>query len=324
MTAVECAPKLELLSVENSKLINEIESESNEAGVEIVKVDQQTIPFIKEIVELKNQSHHIPTSNNNGEFNLAVEVTEPGNEVVRPNITIVNSSKKLKDNEIETSASSDWLYSSAENKFVKGNQTLNEDKRSNNTFDEVQLALENGKETVTEQPIKEETEEQKAIEIGKREISLQNVITKLLRSDTDLIKEDPGNTKTLIDGYDFNINICRYLGNRYLCGYNKNIGEFADGAEIEDLGNGCIIRGERMECGYQVAAEGSTKNKELFTAVPNVQPLRAATFKMPENKAHVQLRRIRSTLASNRTKLEPQKECFEKDNHTIVCYDIPV
>lgn len=58
--------------------------------------------------------------------------------------------------------------------------------------------------------------------------------------------------KISCSGYDYNVNICKIISDRLLCGYNKNIGDAT--TEIIDLGNGCRIRNNRLECGYIKAA----------------------------------------------------------------------
>ncbi|CAK1584454.1 unnamed protein product [Parnassius mnemosyne] len=50
--------------------------------------------------------------------------------------------------------------------------------------------------------------------------------------------------------YDFDPNVCKVVGDRLLCGYNRNIGGFQNNDAFQDLKNGCRIRGGRLECGY--------------------------------------------------------------------------
>lgn len=51
-------------------------------------------------------------------------------------------------------------------------------------------------------------------------------------------------------GYYFDETNCRSVGNRILCGYDKNKGEIKPPDFIIDLADGCRIRGDRIECGY--------------------------------------------------------------------------
>ncbi|XP_061384091.1 uncharacterized protein LOC133320253 isoform X1 [Danaus plexippus] len=54
--------------------------------------------------------------------------------------------------------------------------------------------------------------------------------------------------QTHCTGYDYNDTICKTVDDRVICGYNKNIGEVQN--ESVEVGNGCRIRGDRLECGY--------------------------------------------------------------------------
>ncbi|CAH0764455.1 unnamed protein product [Diatraea saccharalis] len=49
--------------------------------------------------------------------------------------------------------------------------------------------------------------------------------------------------------YDFDSRLCKSIGDRILCGYDRNIGRPHSGEEI-NLSQGCRIRGGRLECGY--------------------------------------------------------------------------
>lgn len=49
-------------------------------------------------------------------------------------------------------------------------------------------------------------------------------------------------------GYEFDETLCKTVEDRVVCGYNKNVGNVTN--KITDLGNGCRIRGNRLECGY--------------------------------------------------------------------------
>ncbi|XP_045777119.1 uncharacterized protein LOC123875377 isoform X2 [Maniola jurtina] len=49
-------------------------------------------------------------------------------------------------------------------------------------------------------------------------------------------------------GYEFDETLCKIVEDRVVCGYNKNVGNITN--KIIDFGNGCRIRGDRLECGY--------------------------------------------------------------------------
>lgn len=48
--------------------------------------------------------------------------------------------------------------------------------------------------------------------------------------------------------YNFDGKICRPVGDRILCGYDRNVGQPED--NYLDLQNGCRIKNGRLECGY--------------------------------------------------------------------------
>ncbi|CAG9563949.1 unnamed protein product [Danaus chrysippus] len=54
--------------------------------------------------------------------------------------------------------------------------------------------------------------------------------------------------RTHCTGYDYDETICKTVDDRVICGYNKNIEKVQN--ESVEVGNGCRIRGDRLECGY--------------------------------------------------------------------------
>lgn len=50
--------------------------------------------------------------------------------------------------------------------------------------------------------------------------------------------------------YNFDGKFCRNVGNRILCGYNRNIGNPDVNGEEKNLNNGCRLKNGRLECGY--------------------------------------------------------------------------
>lgn len=75
-------------------------------------------------------------------------------------------------------------------------------------------------------------------------------------------------------GYDFDDKICKLINNRILCGYNKNTGEIVNTEIIVDMGNGCRVRGDRLECGYK---PGSYIGRESMRS----RPTRTSMFTSP-------------------------------------------
>lgn len=99
----------------------------------------------------------------------------------------------------------------------------------------------------------------------------QKGLPKLLRTD------DITAAESCVE-YDYNGKLCKIINNRLLCGYNKNKGEIKDA--VVDVGNGCRMRNERMECGYETGpwnkslrrppARDNTPNKdETLPSVPD-------------------------------------------------------
>lgn len=52
--------------------------------------------------------------------------------------------------------------------------------------------------------------------------------------------------------YDYDPSLCKVIGDRFLCGYNRNIGGYPNENAAMELQNGCRIRNGRLECGYVV------------------------------------------------------------------------
>lgn len=50
--------------------------------------------------------------------------------------------------------------------------------------------------------------------------------------------------------YDFDSRICKVVDDRVVCGYNTNIGGPMGNDNEVQLGNGCRMKGGRLECGY--------------------------------------------------------------------------
>ncbi|XP_035435885.2 uncharacterized protein LOC118266515 [Spodoptera frugiperda] len=66
---------------------------------------------------------------------------------------------------------------------------------------------------------------------------------------------------------------CLEVGSRILCGYGKNIG-LNKVDQIIDLGNGCRLRGDRMECGYDNKLKLQDKTKQTEKPVERQRPTR--------------------------------------------------
>ncbi|CAH0713293.1 unnamed protein product, partial [Brenthis ino] len=49
--------------------------------------------------------------------------------------------------------------------------------------------------------------------------------------------------------YNFDSKFCRAVGDRILCGYNRNVGTDGNDDGV-DLHNGCRLKHGRLECGY--------------------------------------------------------------------------
>ncbi|CAB3234933.1 unnamed protein product [Arctia plantaginis] len=60
---------------------------------------------------------------------------------------------------------------------------------------------------------------------------------------------EPGKPSDRSEGYIFNEKLCKLIKKRILCGYDRNKGEISEEKSV-DIGNNCIIRNDRIECGY--------------------------------------------------------------------------
>lgn len=85
----------------------------------------------------------------------------------------------------------------------------------------------------------------------------------------ELTKGDSTKPRSRCCPYDFDPSLCKTVGDRLLCGYNRNIGGYQSDNEVE-LHNGCRIRGGRVECGY---VNGPFMNPRRPPVIDNVLPM---------------------------------------------------
>lgn len=85
----------------------------------------------------------------------------------------------------------------------------------------------------------------------------------------EVTKSDNTKPRSRCCPYDFDPSLCKIVGDRLLCGYNRNIGGFQNDNGVE-LENGCRLRGGRVECGY---VNGPFRNPRRPPAVDNVLPM---------------------------------------------------
>lgn len=272
MIFIDCAPKLDhilndTLNLDFStfeyetKYINDINSTAD-----VTEENKTNISHKEKIFKSNNQTNTTQL-NKNLKSNIELEITKPDNETTKSMTKAQNLIILSEENDIsDTDSSLDWLGPVFINdtEITKSNRTVErtfqEKKDCNKCAELAQSDTKIEKSQTKEQGLNEGSEIELLYDVtikseatSKREIpTSQDFLMKLLRSVSGIPPEEIGAQKIMIDGYDYNINICRYLGPTYLCGYNKNIGEPKDPVEIEDIGNGCIIRGDRMECGYKV------------------------------------------------------------------------
>lgn len=62
-------------------------------------------------------------------------------------------------------------------------------------------------------------------------------------------QDTSGERKSQYEGYIFDETKCKQVNGRILCGYDKNFGRIEEDVHVE-MGNGCQMRGDRIECGY--------------------------------------------------------------------------
>lgn len=75
-------------------------------------------------------------------------------------------------------------------------------------------------------------------------------------------------TKKPCAEYEYNGKICKYINNRLLCGYNKNKGQLKND-EFVDMGNGCRMHHERIECGYEKGPFNNPRRPPAQDGTPN-------------------------------------------------------
>lgn len=64
--------------------------------------------------------------------------------------------------------------------------------------------------------------------------------------------------------YNFDGKICRTVGDRLLCGYNRNVGSQYKHEEEINLNNGCKIKKGRLECGYWEPPYANTRRPPMW------------------------------------------------------------
>lgn len=65
-------------------------------------------------------------------------------------------------------------------------------------------------------------------------------------------------------GYDYDVNNCKIINDKILCGYNKNLGIIFDKSASTDLKDDCRMRDDRIECGYSGGIQ-NLNNEEYNT-----------------------------------------------------------
>ncbi|XP_069361635.1 uncharacterized protein [Maniola hyperantus] len=109
------------------------------------------------------------------------------------------------------------------------------------------------------------------------------------------------NNKKPCLGYDFDGTLCKTVEDRVVCGYNKNVGNITN--KIIDFGNGCRIRGDRLECGYW---QGPFTN-------PRRPPARDGNNEDSVDKLLSQVTKIYQTDTTNKS-ISITKESTTKEN----------
>ncbi|XP_072942982.1 uncharacterized protein [Epargyreus clarus] len=129
-------------------------------------------------------------------------------------------------------------------------------------------------------------------------------------------------TKKLCKGYDYDDTICKSVGDRAICGYNKNLGELEDSTVFIDIGEGCFIRGDRIECGYvsgpflnsrrppadsELRSEDSQKQRDPFINNPSIETTSITHDRTVRLTAKIEATTDTSSAVTEATKTETQK-----------------
>lgn len=110
--------------------------------------------------------------------------------------------------------------------------------------------------------------------------------------------------------YEFNNLTCKEIGDRILCGYDKNKGDILE-YNVFDLGNGCRIRRDRIECGYirKLIRQKILRKDEKYMN-ENLETTDKDDRQTQTN--------VLKSIYMNMNETNVQTKCFEIDNR-IVC-----
>ncbi|KAL4714962.1 hypothetical protein ACJJTC_003113 [Scirpophaga incertulas] len=100
-------------------------------------------------------------------------------------------------------------------------------------------------------------------------------------------------------GYDYDHLNCKIANNRILCGYNKNKQTMSFGDEIIDMGDGCFLRKDRIECRYfkERVNVKTTNRVEIYNSYETDESKKTFPTKLPSDGA------IAITLSKRNTQL---------------------
>lgn len=68
--------------------------------------------------------------------------------------------------------------------------------------------------------------------------------------------------------YNYDGKLCRTVGDRVLCGYNRNVGGPQNAEGDIELQNGCRIRKGRLECGYNQPPFLNSRRPPVYDYAP--------------------------------------------------------
>ncbi|XP_075981768.1 uncharacterized protein LOC142980284 [Anticarsia gemmatalis] len=122
--------------------------------------------------------------------------------------------------------------------------------------------------------------------------------------------------------YEFDRNFCRVVGERLLCGYNKNVGTPQPHDEIHQLSEHCRIRRGRLECGYEIGPFTNPRRPPMWdNRPPSVEvdvsePDKTDEDYDPENSKEVLLGSDEPTVTKSPQQKPPKPKKTTKNRKT--------
>nr|XP_053614660.1 uncharacterized protein LOC128677672 [Plodia interpunctella] len=123
--------------------------------------------------------------------------------------------------------------------------------------------------------------------------------------------------------YDFDSRICKVVNDRYLCGFNKNVGRPESNDRAVELSDGCRLRNGRLECGYVEGPFNNPRRPPVFYNYDyitdgNVHKINENDDDYLNNDNDIQRLKVKED--GNKVINRPKQRCVEI-NDRIICRD---